>query len=43
MSLLPALEGRLPEKDLYKDASHRPNANGSRLDVTEDEHRTIVN
>lgn len=42
-SLLPALEDRFSEKELRKDASHRPNINGSRLDVPENERRKTIN
>ena len=39
--LLPAPEDRLPKK-LHEDASHRPNADGDRLNVPENDHRDIV-
>ena len=41
-SLLPALEDRFPKKEFCEDAPHRPNIDGSGLDVSENERRKFA-
>jgi len=41
-SLLSALEDRLSEKELRKDAPNGPNVNSGRLGVPQNEHQEIL-